>query len=268
MPPLSVILPTYNEAKNILGVIDDISRVLGDETYEIIVVDDSSPDGTSALVSEAATARPWLRLITRTSDRGLIASIRDGVDAAGFDICVWLDADQSMKAEAIPRLVAEIEAGADLVIASRYMEGGGVKGSNGETKALIPIRRHLQNTADSFVQVVLSMMGNWFLRQVLTPAVSDYTSGYYAVKKDVVQAIGLDGTYVDYCIRFAYKAWALGYTIREVPVVIYPRKRGESKTAISLAGLFAISFGCLWAGFALKMNTRKIQAATREGHRR
>lgn len=261
MIPVSVILPTYNEAENILGMIEDISEILGEATYEIIVVDDDSPDGTSALVRDAADTKSRLRLITRRSDRGLIPSIREGVAAARHDICVWLDADQSMKAEAIPRLLAEIEGGADLAIGSRYIEGGGVKGSNGVTKALMPIRKHLQNTGDSFLQVVLSIVGNWCLRHLLTPAVTDYTSGYYAVRKDMVEDLGLEGTYVDYCIRLAYTAWVRGYAIREVPVVIYPRLGGESKTATSLSGLFAISFGCMWTAFALKMNSKKIRAA-------
>ena len=261
MIPVSVILPTYNEAENILGLIEDIADTLGKATYEIIVVDDDSPDGTSALVREATETRPCLRLITRKSDRGLIPSIREGIKAARYDTCVWLDADQSMKAEAIPRLVAEIIGGADLAIGSRYIEGGGVKGSNGETKALIPIRRQLKSTGDSFLQVVLSMIGNGFLWRLLTPAVTDYTSGYYAVKKDVAETLDLEGTYVDYCIRFVYKAWLWGYKVREVPVVIYPRIGGESKTAGSISGLFAISFGCLWVAFTLKLNRKKIRAA-------
>jgi hypothetical protein len=105
------------------------------------------------------------------------------------------------------------------------------------------------------------MIGNGFLWRLLTPAVTDYTSGYYAVKKDVAETLDLEGTYVDYCIRFAYKAWLWGYKVREVPVVIYPRIGGESKTAASISGLFAISFGCLWVAFTLKMNRKKIRAA-------
>ena len=79
MIPVSIVLPTYNECENILGMIDDIGATLGAATFEVIVVDDNSPDGTSALVSHAADSLPWLRLITRTTDRGLIASIRAGI---------------------------------------------------------------------------------------------------------------------------------------------------------------------------------------------
>ena len=96
------------------------------------------------------------------------------------------------------------------------------------------------------------------MQQILTPAVTDFTSGFYAVRKNVIDDLGIDGTYVDYCIRLAYKAWVRGYTIREVPIVIHPRMSGKSKTAVSISGLFAISFDCLWAAFVLKFNRKKI----------
>ena len=261
MIPVSIVLPTYNESENILAMIGDIGTTLGAATFEVIVVDDNSPDGTSALVEDAARRLPWLRLITRTKDRGLIPSISAGIADARHDICVWMDADQSMKAEAIPRLLAEIEGGADLVIGSRYIEGGGVKGSGGQTKNLIPIRRQLRGTGDSFLQVVLSLLGNRALHRFMTPQVTDYTSGYYAVRKEVVEELGLGGTYVDYCIRFAYMVSVCGYDIREVPVVVYPRVGGQSKTAVSLFGLIAISFGCLRVAVSLKMARKKIAPA-------
>jgi dolichol-phosphate mannosyltransferase len=257
MTPVSIVLPTYNECENILGVIDDIGATLGAAIFEVIVVDDNSPDGTSPLVAHAAESLPWLRLITRTTDRGLIASIRAGIAEARYEVCVWMDADCSMKAEAIPRLLAEIEGGADLAIGSRYIEGGGVKGSDGKTKNLIPIRRQLRGTGDSFLQVVLSLLGNRALHRFLTTQVTDYTSGYYAVRKEVAEGVGLGGTYVDYCIRFAYMASLRGHVIREVPVIVHPRVGGQSKTAVSLFGLFAISFGCLRVAVLLKMARHK-----------
>ena len=257
----SIILPTYNECDNIVGLIEDIETTLGPATFEVIVVDDNSPDGTSALVTQAAESRPWLRLITRTADRGLIPSIRTGIAAARFDVCVWMDADRSMKAEAIPRLLAEIEKGADLAIGSRYVEGGGVKGSDGKTSNLIPICRQLRGTGDSFLQVVLSLLGNRAFHRLLTDKVTDFTSGYYAVRKDVIAAVGLEGTYVDYCIRLAYLASLQGYDIREVPIVVHPRIGGQSKTAVSVIGLCRISLDCLRAAIALKVAAKKIRAA-------
>jgi dolichol-phosphate mannosyltransferase len=260
MIPVSIVLPTYNECENILSMIDDIGTVLGAATFEVIVVDDNSPDGTSTLVKNAAVSLPWLRLITRTTDHGLIPSISEGIAAARHGVCVWMDADCSMKAEAIPRLLAEIEGGADLVIGSRYIEGGGVKGSDGKTKNLIPIRRHLRGTGDSFLQVVLSLLGNRVLHRFLTRHVTDYTSGCYAVRQEVVEGLGLGGTYVDYCIRFAYMASLRGHVVREVPIVVHPRIFGQSKTAISLFGLIAISFGCLRVAVSLKLAGNKIAA--------
>jgi dolichol-phosphate mannosyltransferase len=254
MIPVSIILPTYNESENIAGVIDDIAQTLEGEEYEIIVVDDDSPDGTSDIIREKIISQPHLRLISRTADKGLIPSLREGVASARFDLCVWLDADQSMKADTIPKLISQIEGGADLAIGSRYIEGGGVKGSLDGNNALIPVRKRLKNTEDSFFQVVLSMAGNKMLRVLMTSAVTDYTSGYYAVKKEVVNSVGLTGTYVDYCIRFAYGAFVRGYKIREVPLVVYPRMQGDSKTASGFFSLIYIALECLWTAFVLRMN--------------
>ena len=93
---ISIILPTYNEAENIIFLIEQIVEELTNEDYEIIVVDDNSPDGTSNLVQQAILKFPNLRLLTRTSDKGLVPSIREGIEKSRGSICIWLDADLSI----------------------------------------------------------------------------------------------------------------------------------------------------------------------------
>ncbi|MFM2128548.1 MAG: hypothetical protein RL477_94, partial [Pseudomonadota bacterium] len=124
---------------------------------------------------------------------------------------------------------------------------------------LIPIRRQLQGTGDSFLQVVLSLWGNRLLHRLLTAEVTDFTSGYYAVRRNLVRDVGLRGTYVDYCIRLAYLASLRGYVIAEVPVVVHPRMGGASKTATSISGLFRISLSCLRTAWELRMHRRDFQ---------
>ena len=123
---ISIILPTYNEAENIIFLIEQIVEELTNEDYEIIVVDDNSPDGTSNLVQQATLKFPNLRLLTRTLEKGLIPSIREGIEESRGSICIWLDTDLSMSPTLIKTLVNEIDLGADLVVGSRYISGGGI----------------------------------------------------------------------------------------------------------------------------------------------
>src|SRR5262245_44558753 len=108
-PRVSVILPTYNEAGNILDLIDAIHVALERTPHEIIVVDDDSPDGTWRLVRDRIARVPnaGLRLIHRTSDRGLTASLREGVRAARGENLAWMDCDFSMPPASLPDLMAK-----------------------------------------------------------------------------------------------------------------------------------------------------------------
>src|SRR3989344_8764924 len=118
---VSVILPTYNEAENIIKLIKEISNVIKHKK-EIIVVDDNSPDGTSSIVKKFKTKNKKinLRLETRFRNRGLTNSIRRGIELAKGDIIVWLDCDFSMPPKVVPRLLEKIEKGYDIVVGSRF----------------------------------------------------------------------------------------------------------------------------------------------------
>ena len=117
----SIVLPTYNEREVIVGVVGEILQAVGD--VEVLVVDDDSPDGTSDAVAQAFAGDTRVRVLRRIGRRGLASAIAEGVTESKGGVVVWMDADGSMPADVIPRLVAAT-AGADVAIASRYAPGG------------------------------------------------------------------------------------------------------------------------------------------------
>src|SRR5258708_8378089 len=126
---LSLVIPTYNESKNIREVIRQLSALL-DRTcggaYEIIVVDDDSPDGTWALALELSKQYPTLRVMRRQTERGLATAVIRGWQAARGNVLAVMDGDLQHPPEAISALWLEVEKGADIAVASRHVEGGGV----------------------------------------------------------------------------------------------------------------------------------------------
>ena len=109
---ISVILPTYNESENIMPMIEQITDHLKDEDYEIVVVDDDSPDGTSQIVKNAMKNYPNLRILIRNGNKGLVSSIKDGLEISTGDVCLWMDADLSMPCALIKQFVKKVNAGA------------------------------------------------------------------------------------------------------------------------------------------------------------
>ena len=215
-------------------------------------MDDNSPDGTSAIVAEIAKDCDKVRLITRHENRGLIPSIRDGIQAAHGNIVVWMDADQSMQPSVVPILLSKIRDGADLAFGSRYVEGGAGKGAGDNPWNLFQFLGNIRKSQDSFSAVLISILGNAVMRYVLDKRFFDYTSGFYAVRKPVLEHIGLEGHYLDYCITFLHKVNIHGYRISEVPMTVLVRKEGESKTSSGLFDLFPIIFHCYKAVRRLK----------------
>ena len=259
MTNLSVILPTFNEAKNIEEMIEAVYGVLIDIDAEVIVVDDDSPDGTSAIVSGILNKYKNLRLITRRSNKGLVNSIKEGVENSRGSICLWMDADLSMPVEKITDLLNQIEKGVDLAVGSRYIKGGGIKGSTPHAGKhdIFNVWDNLRGTEDSFIAVAVSKYGNRLARIILDRRYYDYTSGFYAVRKEAINQLGLEGDYLDYCIALLYKATRYGYSVREIPVTIKPRLNGESKTSNSPGAVIPIALNCLIKIIKLKFTVRK-----------
>lgn len=227
---VSIILPTYNEAENIVPLVEAIDRVVS-VSHEIIVVDDNSPDGTSAIVREAiASGRiPGLRLETRTSDRGLTKSIWRGIELAKGDTIVWLDCDFSHPPAIIPLLLQKITEDYAIAVASRFMPGGRQKSLTIES-------------GDSRLGILISSIGCFAMRYLLFPSFLDYTSGFIAIRREVLEKIRLRGDYGEYFIDLIVRAKMLGIKIIEIPFAYDPRRSGTSKTAPTLRQLILRCF--------------------------
>lgn len=219
---VSIILPTYNEAENIIDMIREIDRRV---TYQkqIIVVDDNSPDGTSRLVADhiQQNKRDDIVLKTRYKNRGLTNSIKKGIKLSKGDIIVWLDCDFSMPPAVINQLLTKISEGYDIVVGSRFIPGGKIKETDKIKK-------------DSPVVIFLSRIMNYSIQLLLGRHFKDYSSGFVASRKNVFQKITLRGDYGEYFIDFIYKAFAYQYKILEIPYICVSRKKGVSKTGTNL----------------------------------
>ena len=211
---LTTILPTYNERDNIPILIDGILRHVR-PPVQVLVVDDDSPDGTWQVVQEIAARDQRVRLLRRTTERGLTSAIWAGIRAADTDAVSWMDCDLAMPPEVIPALLERLEAGADIAVGSRYMRGG-------------------KDVGHSLLAQAFSVTINLFAMLLLGRRVRDYTSGFIAAQRSVFDKITLRGDYGEYCIDLLARAQFMGLRVEEVPYVCGARLSGESKTATNV----------------------------------
>jgi len=238
-PSISVILPTFNEKENIGPLIEQTFQSFGDGA-EVIVVDDNSPDGTWAVVEALSRVHGRLRLLRRTSERGLVSAVRAGIDLAQADIVAWMDCDLSMPPSMLRDFLEKIRQGYDMVFGSRFVAGGGVEIITG--------------SKDTVMAYLLSRVLNRFIQAWLGPEVNDYTSGFVTVRKQVVKDTGLRGDYGEYFIALAHLAKKRGYRLLEVPYVSLSRKMGTSKTGTNLLQYLKRGRKYFWLTVKLKFS--------------
>jgi dolichol-phosphate mannosyltransferase len=210
-----IVLPTYNEAENLPGIVTAILEAL--PTATVLVVDDASPDGTGRLADDRAAVESRVRVLHRAGKQGLGRAYLDGFHvalAAGADRIVQMDADWSHDPAALWSLIAPVEAGqADLVIGSRYTKGGGVLDWG--------VGRRF-----------ISRGGSLFARVVLGLAPHDLTGGFKAWRAPTLAAIPFEGIHAGgyvFQIEMTYRASRAGARIREVPITFRDRRVGQSK---------------------------------------
>lgn len=209
-----VVIPTYNEKDNIERMIRSLFAAhIGH--LSVLVVDDSSPDGTGAIVQRLQSEFPALHLATRPKKSGLGRAYVHGFTyalAQGANTVVQMDADFSHDPADVPKLLAAL-ADADLVIGSRYVRGISVVNW--------PLRR-----------LLISLAGNWYARIVTGLAIRDATGGFKAWRASTLQAIhfeNVDANGYGFQIVMNFRTWKAGKRIKEIPIVFTERRDGQSK---------------------------------------
>jgi dolichol-phosphate mannosyltransferase len=208
-----VIIPTYNEADNVLKIIPEV--LAQDEGFHVLVVDDNSPDGTANLVKEMQKSNSRIHLLERPSKRGLGTAYVAGFKYAlshEFDFAFEMDADFSHDPKSLLTLLAKTEE-CDLVIGSRYISGVNVVNW--------PMRR-----------LILSYAANMYTRFVTGLPVRDATAGFKCYRRAVLESLDLDAITSNgysFQIETNFMAWKKGFRVCEVPIVFVDRRAGVSK---------------------------------------
>lgn len=209
---VSVILPTYNESGNIIELLQAIIINIPEKyDYELIVVDDNSPDQTYQIVKDAFIYNPKIIPIKRTKDRGLGKSIREGIERSSGDQIIVMDTDFTHDPVEIPRLlhVGQIY---DIVIGSRYSPGGQMQ--------------------DNF-HYYGSFLYNFLMRIILHTQVQDNLGGYFTIQKSKIECLPYNLIfygYGEYFFRLLHYAQGCGMTIVEIPAKYCLRIKGHSKS--------------------------------------
>ena len=210
-----VVVPTYNESKNLTPLAERLAAL--DPRPDVLVVDDASPDGTGDLADGIAARDPSFHVLHRTGPRGYAASSVDGLEwalAQGYDLVCSMDADLSHDPASLPGMLEAASGGADLVIGSRYVDGGALEVEWG------PIRK------------AVSRAGSAYARTMLGVRVMDCTSGFRCYTPEALRAVDLRGLRSDgYCflIEVLDRIRRAGLKVTEVPIRYVDRQMGVSK---------------------------------------
>ncbi|MGE3973842.1 MAG: polyprenol monophosphomannose synthase [Bdellovibrionales bacterium] len=209
-----VVIPTYNEKESISQIIPEIFSTVG--PVHILVVDDNSPDGTGAVVKELAKKHPEIHLLERPGKQGLGRAYLAGFDWAlkhGYEFVVEMDADFSHRPLDLKNILKAGEAGAEVVVGSRYVKGGGTQNWGLGRK-------------------ILSRGGGIYSRLILGFPLQDWTGGFNGWKRNVLQAIELEKVKSEgysFQIELKYRALKKGFKISEIPILFEERRVGQSK---------------------------------------
>lgn len=226
-----ILIGTYNERENIGLLLERLRTVV--PTAEILIVDDRSPDGTGAIVREAAAKDPAIHLLERNGPKGYGRSMLDGFAWAlehGIERLVTMDADFSHEPDNVSDLLDALEDGADMALGSRYTDG--VRVLNWEVSRLL-----LSISANRYVQVLLRL------------PYADCTSGFRSYRSEVLQTIlksRVNSRGYSFLVETLFWAHRKKYAIREVPIVYLERRRGQSKMSKSIIFESAMNPARLW----------------------
>ena len=221
-------LPTYNERENLEAMVEALAGVLDTSQDRVLVVDDSSPDGTGGLADRLADRLPWVSVLHRERKEGIgpayVAGFRHAL-ADGAELVLEMDCDFSHDPADVPRLI-EAAGRADLVLGSRYTEGGG-------TENWGFVRRFVSRGGCIYAQVLLGVR------------VRDLTGGFKCFRRTTLEAIDLDALSAHgyaFQIEATYRVLRAGLTVEEIPIRFVERRAGSSKmtTAIVVEAVWKV----------------------------
>ena len=228
MPRTLIVTPTYNEKDNLPRFVDAVRSAWPDA--DLMVVDDNSPDGTGAIADAIAAKDDHVKVMHRPGKLGLgtayTQAFKQGL-AEGYDRFFEMDADLSHDVRYLPDFIAALDEGADVVIGSRNIPGGGVEGWG--------FGRHF-----------ISKGGSLYSRTILGLPVKDLTSGYKAFTRRALEAIDIDSVHSNgysFQIEMTYRALRKGMRVKEVPIVFVDRTAGRSKMS---RRIFVEAIGVVW----------------------
>ncbi|HEY6626841.1 MAG TPA: polyprenol monophosphomannose synthase, partial [Ignavibacteriaceae bacterium] len=208
-----IIIPTYNELENLPRLLPEV--LSKDESIDVLIVDDNSPDGTAAFVESQMKNNNRIHLIKRQSKQGLGTAYIAGFKYAlqnNFQFIFEMDADFSHDPKEIPRFLDEIK-NSDVVLGSRYI--------NGVNVINWPLRR-----------LLLSSFANLYTSIITGLPVHDSTGGFKCFRREVLEAIDLNKVRSNgyaFQIEMTFKAWKKGFKIKEIPIIFVDRVKGKSK---------------------------------------
>ena len=214
MPHSLIVVPTYNERENVQGVADRFLAAL--PGAEILFVDDNSPDGTGQLLDEIAATNPRIHVMHRAGKLGLGTAYVEGFGwglARGYEYLFEMDADGSHDPSYLPQMLALAEDGADIVVGSRWVPGGGTEGWGIGRK-------------------IISRGGSFYARTILGIDVRDVTAGFVCWRRAALEGIDLasmTSNGYSFQIEMKYRALKKGMKIVETPIVFVDRRVGQSK---------------------------------------
>jgi dolichol-phosphate mannosyltransferase len=215
VPRAVVCLPTYNERENLESMVRALAEVLDTTQDKVLVIDDSSPDGTGQLADRLADELPWLVVLHRSRKEGIGPAYVEGFGRAldeGAELVLEMDCDFSHDPSDVPRLIAAAED-ADLVLGSRYVRGGG-------TENWGVLRR------------VVSRGGCLYAQALLGVGVRDLTGGFKCFRRAALEAIDLDALSAHgyaFQIETTYRVLRAGLRVEEIPIRFVERRAGSSK---------------------------------------
>ena len=221
-----VVVPTYNECNNLPRLTE---RILAQEPgFDVLVVDDNSPDGTGAVADQIAAAHPAVHVLHRPGKQGLGRAYVAGFKwalAQGYDYVCQMDADHSHSPDQLPSLLTAAKD-YDVVLGSRYL--GGIRVLDWDMTRLL-----------------ISSFGNWYARSITGLCFSDLTGGFKCYRRTVLETIDLEHiNSIGYAFQIEMTWWAVrrGFRVGEVPIIFYGRDHGETKfsRAILWEAVFAV----------------------------